>query len=179
MEPNKAIPKTSPTGCCPPFDPTTFKQGDVTWTEKLFVVDQVAAFLHVPLNLGRRVLRNQRLIDTAGATPVQPIMLCDDKSPWRTDIYIEVTKPVPGATMAKLSGTYVTRVYEGPYSQAGKWAEDLRRRVTAQGREIEKIYFAYTSCPRCARAYGKNYVVLFAQLASARAQTPAPRAAAG
>jgi hypothetical protein len=176
MEPNKTIPKPSPTGCCPPFDPTSFKQGEVLWTDKLFVSDHVVAFLHIPLNLGRRVVRNQRLIDLAGATPVQPLMLCHDKSPWGTDIYIEVTKPVSGAKMARLSGTYVTRLYEGPYSQAGKWAEDMHRHVAAQGRDIERIYFAYTTCPSCARAYGKNYVVLFAQVASARAATSTPRA---
>jgi hypothetical protein len=178
MEQDNAISKPSPTGCCPPFDPNTFRQGDVAWNDKLFVADHAVAFFHIPLNLGRRVLRNQRLIDSAGAAPVQPLMLCDDKSPWGTDIYIEVTKPVPGATMARLSGTYATRLYEGAYSQAGKWEEDMRRHVAAQGRDIEKIYFAYTTCPRCARAYGKNYVVLFAQLASARAATPAPRATA-
>jgi hypothetical protein len=29
---------------------------------------------------------------------------------------------------------------------------------------LKKLYFSYTTCPACAKAYGKNYVVLFAQV---------------
>jgi len=27
-----------------------------------------------------------------------------------------------------------------------------------------KLYFFYTTCPRCAQKYGKNYVVILAQV---------------
>ncbi len=27
-----------------------------------------------------------------------------------------------------------------------------------------ELYFFYTTCPKCAKAYGKHYVVLFAQV---------------
>jgi hypothetical protein len=37
--------------------------------------------------------------------------------------------------------------------------------VAARGRKLEKLYFSYTTCPACAKAYGKNYVVLFAKVA--------------
>jgi hypothetical protein len=37
-------------------------------------------------------------------------------------------------------------------------------RVQAQGRTLEKLYFAYTTCPACAKAYGKNYVIAFAKV---------------
>jgi hypothetical protein len=36
--------------------------------------------------------------------------------------------------------------------------------VENKGRKLKKLYFSYTTCPRCAKAYGKNYVVLFAQI---------------
>jgi hypothetical protein len=178
MKPNTATATVLPTGCCPPFDPAQFSDSEVTWQDKLFVADHVASVFHIPLNMGRKVLRNQRLIERAGAAPPQPLMLSDEKSPWGADIYIEVTKPVAGARMAALSGTFLTRVYEGPFSQAGKWAEDMCRYVASTGRKSEKLYFAYTTCPRCARAYGKNYVVLFAQVAATTATAPFPKAAA-
>ena len=90
-------------------------------------------------------------------------MLSTDTSPWGADLYIEVTRPVPSARMTTLSGTFSTRVYEGPYHQSGKWVADMRRRMAEQGQAVEKIYFGYTTCPRCAKAYGKNYVILFAE----------------
>jgi hypothetical protein len=91
-------------------------------------------------------------------------MLSDEKSPWSTDLYIRVTKPVPEAHMTTLSGTFLTRVYEGPYRDAPKWAANMQSFVTARGRTLEKLYFAYTTCPACSKAYGKNYVVLFAKV---------------
>lgn len=169
----QAGPQTFSTGCCPPFDPTPWLAGRVTWHDKLFVRDRVRCLFHVPLNMSTKMSSNQRLIDAAQAAPAQPLTLCDEHSPWATDLYIEVTRPVPGAEMAALSGTFLTKVYEGPYRDAGKWAADLRRHVQEQQQELEKLYFGYTTCPRCAKAYGKNYVVLLAQI---RAAGQLPRA---
>jgi hypothetical protein len=91
-------------------------------------------------------------------------MLSDETSRWGSDLYIDVTRPVPGLDMATMSGTFLTKVYDGPFRDAGKWAEDMRRYVAAKGRRLEKLYFAYTTCPSCAKAYGHNYVVLFARV---------------
>ena len=66
-----------------------------------------------------------------------------------------------------LSGTFLTRVYDGPYRNAPKWVEEMKRWVASKGRKADKLYFAYTTCPGCAKAYGHNYVVLFARVADA------------
>jgi hypothetical protein len=153
-----------PTGCCPPFDPAPFQDRELTWQDEPFVFDHVRSVFHIPIGLGKHVTKDQALIEAAGATPRVPLMLCDEKSPWGTDVYIHVKKPVVGAAMASLSGTFLTRVYEGPYSRAPEWAEDMKTFVASRGKTLEKIYFAYTTCPSCAKAYGKNYVVLFARV---------------
>jgi hypothetical protein len=157
--------KLEPTGCCPPFDPASWQEREVTWKEKPFVTDRVRSFLHVPLDVGKKLSFNHKLIDAAGAASAQGITLTDENSLWGADIYIEVTGPVPGARMTTLSGTFVTKVYEGPFSMVGEWATDMARLVAETGRRVDKIYFGYTTCPRCAKAYGKNYVILFAKLA--------------
>ncbi len=36
--------------------------------------------------------------------------------------------------------------------------------AVAQGKTMSKMYFFYTTCPKCAKKYGKNYVVILAQL---------------
>ena len=154
------------TGCCPPFDPALWPDRELTWEHKPFVKDHVLSVLHVPLNMGRRVQRNQKLIRAAGAEAPVPLMLTDEHSLWGAEIYIDVTKPVPGAEMTELSGTFLTKVYEGPFKDAGKWAEEMRRYASGMGRPVEKIYFAYTTCPACAKVYGKNYVILFAKVAT-------------
>ena len=157
----------APTGCCAPFDPSVWNDREVVWRDRLFVREHVRSFLHVPLNLGKKVVAAKTKIDAAGASPSQGLMLNDETSAWGSDLYIDVTKPVPGAKMATLSGTFLTKVYDGPFKDAGKWAEDMKRYVGSKGRTLGKLYFAYTTCPSCAKAYGHNYVVLFARVGEA------------
>jgi len=104
------------------------------------------------------------LIEKAGAKSAYQLMLFDEKSLWGSDIYIDVAREVPGAQMAEISGKFLTKVFEGPYNKAGEWAKEMQDYVAGQGQTIKKLYFSYTTCPKCAKAYGKNYVVLFAQV---------------
>jgi hypothetical protein len=153
-----------PTGCCPPFDPDLWQDQEITWKDKPFVKDHVTCLFHVPLNIRSKVTKDVALIQAAHAEVTAPLMLSDDKSPWGADIYIEVQRAVPGATMDALSGTFLTRVFEGPFRDAGKWAAQTRDFVAKQGRVLERLYFGYTTCPKCSKAYGKNYVVVFAKV---------------
>ncbi len=156
--------KIKPTGCCEPFDPAPWQEKEISWQDKLFVKDHVASFLHIPLNMGKKIVKNMELIEKAGSKAPYQLMLTDEKSSWGSDIYIDVSKDVPGAKMATLSGVFLTKVFEGSYSKAGKWAKEMVKYVAQKGKTLKKLYFSYTTCPRCAKAYGKNYVVLFAQV---------------
>ena len=40
----------------------------------------------------------------------------------------------------------------------------MERFVAAQNRKLVKNYFYYTTCPKCAKVYGKNYVVAVAEV---------------
>ncbi|MEW5847897.1 MAG: hydrolase [Myxococcota bacterium] len=154
----------APTGCCPPFDPAPYQDREVVWHDKLFVKEHVRSVFHIPLNMGSIIGHAQEKIVAAGAGPAQPLMLSDEISPWRSDLYIDVTRLVPEMEMATLTGTFLTRVYDGPYRDIPKWVDDMKRHVASRGRVLRKLYFAYTTCPRCAKAYGHNHVVLFAQV---------------
>jgi len=153
-----------PTGCCEPFNPEPWQEKEIVWDKKLFVKDHVTSFLHIPINMGAKVIKNMALIERAGAQASYQLMLTDEKSLWGADIYIDVAKEVPGAQMATFSGTYLTKVFEGPYQNAGQWAKEMETYVKNQGRGLKKLYFSYTTCPKCAKTYGKNYVVLFGQV---------------
>jgi hypothetical protein len=151
------------TGCCEPFNPEPWQEKEIRWENKLFVKDHVTSFLHIPLNMGKKIVKNMALIEKAGAKGEQ-LMLTDEKSLWGSDIYIDATREVAGARMATISGTFLTKVFEGPYQNAGKWAAEMVEYVKSKNRNLKKIYFSYTTCPACAKAYGKNYVVLFAEV---------------
>jgi len=154
----------SETGCCPRFDPEPWDEKEVTFQNRLFVKDRVRSFFHIPLNFGKMMVRNMERIQRAGALAPEPLMLCDEKSLWGADVYIAVSKEIPGAEMARISGTFLTKVFEGPYKDAGKWAGAMTEYVKAKARQIKKMYFFYTTCPKCAKHYGKNYTVILAQV---------------
>lgn len=154
----------SETGCCPRFNPDPWHEQEVSWVDKLFLKDRVRSFMHIPLNFGRVMVRNMEKIQTADALAPEPLMLSDENSLWGADVYIHVTKEVPDAQMEKVSGTFLTRVFEGPYQNTRKWVEEMKTYVNSKGKELKKIYFFYTTCPRCAKFYGKNYVVLLAMV---------------
>lgn len=40
----------------------------------------------------------------------------------------------------------------------------MREYVVSRGRKVEKLYLGYTTCPACSKAYGENYVVMFARV---------------
>ena len=153
-----------PTGCCEPFNPEPWQNKEITWKDKVFVKDHIASFLHIPLNMGKKIIKNMVLIEKAHAQAPHQLMLTDEKSSWGADIYIDVAKDVPGARIATLSGTFLTKVFEGPYKDAGKWAQEMKEYVEKKGKKLKKLYFSYTTCPKCAKVYGKNYVVLFARI---------------
>lgn len=156
--------ETNETGCCPRFNPEAWEEKEITWTDKLFVKDKVWSFLHIPLNFGQVMVRNMEKIQKAGATAREVIVLSGEESMWGSNVYISVEKDFPGSDVVKISGTFLTKVFEGPYKDMGKWIRDMNSFVTSKGKTAKKMYFYYTTCPKCARVYGKNYVVILAEV---------------
>ena len=154
----------SETGCCPRFNPQPWDEKEITFEDRLFLKDRVKSFLHIPLNFGKVMVKNMQKIQASGALAPEPLMLSDENSLWGADIYIAVTKEIPGAHMQKISGTFLAKVFEGHYKNAGIWAKQMKDFVKAKGKDLKKLYFFYTTCPKCAKYYGKNYTVLLAQI---------------
>ena len=90
--------------------------------------------------------------------------MSDEKSLWGADVYIAVTDEIPGANLATISGTFLSKVFEGPYKDMRKWIEEMNTYVASQGKTPERLYFFYTTCPKCAKKYGENYVALLAKV---------------
>lgn len=152
------------TECCPRFEPGPWMDREITWDNKLFLQDRVLSFLHIPLNFGTVMKRSVAAIEAAGAMPEDVIVLSDENSLWGADVYISISREIPGARTAVISGTFLTRVFEGPYRNMRHWIDEMKSFVKGKGQELQKLYFYYTTCPKCAKKYGKNYVVLLAEI---------------
>ncbi|MCI0497670.1 MAG: hypothetical protein L0Z54_05200 [Thermoplasmata archaeon] len=152
------------TGCCPRFDPGPWDDKVHEWKDRRFIRGKVVTFFHIPLNFGGVMRRLDRTVREAGATMPDALVLSDHTSRWRMEIFLAVDREIPGAENVTLSGRFLTKVYEGPYGDTGKWCKAFESYVEGKGLDIKKWYMGYTTCPGCAKAYGKNYVVLVAEV---------------
>ena len=153
--------------CCPKFDPAPWQDKIFTWEGKRFVKDRVWSFYYMPMNFGMVMRRLDAQVRAADAVMPEYLCLADHTSKWKIDIYAAVDKEIPGANNVKLSGRFLSRVYEGPFSDTGKWCQDFESYAREQSLFVHKCYMWYTTCPKCAKKYGKNYVVIVGQVPAA------------
>ena len=150
----------NPTNCCPRFKPDGWDDQDLHFKDKRFVKAKTKSIMHVPINMGSVFTKTFEAIEGADAQDnEQFIVLSRDLSPWSSEHYFAVTKDVPGQEMARLSGDYHTKVFEGPFKEAGKWYDELIKSVDGGKENPPDTFFFYTTCPKCAKHYGTNYVV--------------------
>lgn len=154
----------SETGCCKRFDPKPWDGKEIKMKDRLFLKDSLKCFFRMPIGFGSLMRRDMEMIAKASALADEPLMLYDCRGLFGADVLIGVKKEVPGAKMAKVSGTFMAKVFEGPFKDTGKWVKEMQAYVKSKGKEMKKLYFFYTTCPKCAKVYGKSYVVLLAQV---------------
>ena len=153
------------TGCCPKFNPEGWDGRHLHFEDKLFVRANTRSLLHFPLNMGKVFARVQAHIGEAGAQdPEGYLVLSRDLSPAEGEHFFAVTGDMPGEEMATLSGDFITRVFEGPYRKAKDWEHEMETAAVAAGKTAGAVYMFYTACLRCARAYGRNYVIGVAEI---------------
>ncbi|MDJ0637813.1 MAG: hypothetical protein QNJ20_03190 [Paracoccaceae bacterium] len=155
----------APTGCCPRFDPEGWDGLRLHFEDKLFVRATTRGIMHVPLNMGAVFTRVQSRIEDAGAQdPHRYLVLSRDLSATEAEHYFAVTKDVPEEELVTMSGDFLTRVFEGSYGHAKEWVHEMEVAATAAGKSGKRVFMFYTTCPKCAREYGKNYVVGFVEV---------------
>lgn len=153
------------TGCCPKFNPDGWDMQALHFENKPFVRATTKSAMHIPLNMGEVFGRVQERIEKAGAYDSDNcIVLSRDLSPWKAEHLFAVSAPVPDEEAATLSGDFITKVFEGPYRKAKDWYREMQELAQAKGSTSDEVYFFYTTCPKCAKAYGQNYVVGVARL---------------
>ena len=121
------------TGCCPKFNPKPWNKKKFVFKNKLFAKASTINFMHMPLNMGRVIQSAWKKITDAKAGSDEFVILSCDPSPWKGDHYFSVTKDVPGLKMEKLSGTFLTKVFEGPFKDAKKWVDQSYEYAKSKG----------------------------------------------
>ena len=116
---------------------------------------------YVPTRFGEAVTRATDFINSSpgAAVPKEEFMILSDcSSLWYSNVYVSVaTEKVKGATVVKISGDFLTKEFEGDYSNIGKWVKEVKK-ILAEARMLlelgegrcDKFYFYYPTCPKCA-----------------------------
>jgi hypothetical protein len=150
--------------CCPKFNPKIWDEKKFEWKNKKFIKDKIFSIFNIPVNFGNVMKKMMQKIDFVNANCVDYLMLSDHTSNWNIDQYIAVNKNIPNASNTTISGKFYSKVYEGDFSSTGNWYKDFLDNTRKKKLNIEKIYFWYTTCPKCAKKYGKNYVVIIGKI---------------
>jgi hypothetical protein len=156
--------QTTPAECCPKFNPAPWDEKTFTWTNKKFIKDKVFTLFYIPVNFGSVMERFGKLQEKAGATTPEGLCLSEATSLWNMNVYAATDKEIPDAENVTMNGSFFSKVYEGDFKNVGTWIADFDAFAKNKGLAVKKKYMWYTTCPKCAKKYGKNYVVLVAEL---------------
>ncbi len=154
--------------CCPVFDPTPWDHKKHVWSNKLFLKDSVPELFHIPLpsSFSKVITRMWKKVNDAGAAPETKdfLMLAHDPSPFKGELFLAVTKEIPDEEIVKFSGTYMSKVFDGPYNGVPKYIKEMDGYLASLKMKAKKYYFYYAYCPKCAKKYGHNFIVAFAEV---------------
>jgi len=150
--------------CCPPFEPELWDDKVFEWDNRKFIKDKVCTIFFMPLNFGSVMRRLDQKVRDAEASIPDYLCLSEHTSKWNMNLYLAVDKEIPGASNIILRGKYYSKVYEGSFSESGKWSKDFESIFVSKGMKIKKMYMWYTTCPKCVKKYGKNYVVFIGEV---------------
>jgi len=154
--------------CCLQFDPQPWDKVTHEWKDRPFITETLPQFLHMPLPwMYKRTLA--RMWEKAKGLGIAPdmkdfLLLAYDPSPWKSELYLAVTREAPSADVATMTGTYVSRVFDGPYSGVPKYITEMEKYLKTLAKKSKKYYFYFTTCPKCAKKFGHNYIVAVSEV---------------
>lgn len=148
------------TGCCARFNPAGWDRQRLHFEGKPFVRATTRSMAHFPLNMGAVFGRVQgHIAAVEAADGAQMFVLSRDMSAFTGEHLFAVHGDVPGEEMVTVSGDFVTKTFDGPYGQVRNWHGAMQAAAREAGHEPGAVWFFYTTCPKCAKAYVQNPIV--------------------
>lgn len=155
--------------CCPEFKPDKWDKKDWNWDQKKFIKDSIPTVFHIPFPsmISQKMGRMWKAVEESGsALPniEDTLILFRDPSAFRSEIYISTEKEVPTEQNVTISGKFVSRVFDGDYNAVPKFIKTMNQYLVESGKKAQDFYIHYAYCPKCAKKFGHNYLILFAKI---------------
>lgn len=153
--------------CCPLFRPEKWDGNVFDWNQKPFIKESIPAFFHIPFPpmIGKKVVKMMDLAEKAQKLDEHKediLLLFTDPHPFKSELYLSVMGPVPGANNTELTGSFAAKVFEGDYNAIPGFVKIMDAELAAQNKKAKTYYVHYAYCPKCAEKFGHNYMILFA-----------------
>lgn len=134
-------------------------------------MESMPTLFHIPLPsvIGKKTARLTQLKEAADkieANKEDVLLLFHDTGAFRSEIYLSTSGTVPEANNVTLNGKFVSRVFNGPYGAVPKFMKEMETWLSSDGLKALDYYIQYAYCPKCAKKFGANYMILFAKTGS-------------
>ena len=155
--------------CCPTFHPEKWDEKTFNWDHKQFIKTSVPTLFHVPFPpmIGKKVTKMMKSAEGANRLSTNKediLLLFTDPHPFKSELYLSVTGDVPNSNNTAISGTFMSKVFDGPYNAMPKFIKQMDAYLGKQQKKAGNYYVHYAYCPKCAKEAGHNYMVLFAEV---------------
>jgi len=150
--------------CCQPLSPLEWDKKELIWRDKPFYVSRYRSFLHVPINIGKKIAEGMKKISEAGLQ-AEPMVLSRNETMWGAEILIPISGKAGRFRIELLTGRFLTRLFEGNYADIKKWVKETKKYCESRGFSAKEFIFWYATCPQCAKARGdRAQVVVLARV---------------
>ncbi|MBU0528121.1 hypothetical protein KKE92_06570 [Candidatus Micrarchaeota archaeon] len=148
--------------CCELISKKDWDNKTVKWKNKLFVKKHYFAFFYMPLGLDKALDTIMKHLHAKNNLAEEaPIMVWRNEGMFGGDVYIAVKEKDSKYETDTISGTFVTRFYEGKdYKDVGNWFKLFKADV----KDTKEIISFYALCPGCAKKFGKVQGALFGRI---------------
>jgi hypothetical protein len=155
--------------CCPKFNPGKWDQKTYNWDNKPFIKETLPTLFHIPFPpmIGKKITKMWKMAEEAKKAETNKedtLILFRDPSAFKSEIYLSVAGPVPNANNVNISGTFIGKVFSGSFNAVPKFMKQMDEYLAGKGKKARDYYIHYAYCPICAKKYGNNYMIFFAQI---------------
>lgn len=154
--------------CCPQFHPEKWDRKTQVWDKKRFIKESIPTLFHIPFPpmIGKKITKMWNLVEKnqAAGNKEDVLILFRDPSAFKSEIYILVDKSIPEADNAEISGEFFSRVFDGGYNAVPKFIKIINEDLFKAGKKAKDYYVHYAYCPKCAKKFGHNYMIIFARI---------------
>jgi hypothetical protein len=155
--------------CCPTFHPEKWNEKTFCWNQKPFLIATVPTLFHIPFPpmIGKQITEMMKQAEKAhklSDDKEEILLLFTDPHPFKSVMLLSITDEVEDANNMTLTGTFLSKVFDGPPKAISKFIKEMNDWLAEEGKKASSYYVHYAYCPKCAKERGHNYMVLFAEI---------------